>query len=85
MTIKETGARLNTNWAVDILHNYTNHLRRDPNSLIKGPYYTFARMHEMFYQCSIILPSTSPIREFHGDKCAKKETAKRSAAYRAII
>ena len=83
--VRSSGALLNTNWSVDILNNFTYHLRRDPNSLIKGPFYYFTLIKEIGYICFIILPSTAPKRIFRGDCKSKKEDAKRHAAFEAVL
>lgn len=83
--VRSSGALLNTNWSVEILNNFTFHLRRDPNSLIKGPFYYFTKITEIGYICFIILPSTAPKRIFRGGCKSKKEDAKRHAAFEAVL
>ncbi len=83
--LRDSGVILNTNWSVDLLHNYTSLLRKDSRSIIRGPYYYYIRMQETGYICNIVLPTSSPKRFFRGPMKKTKDSAQKFAAFSAII
>lgn len=82
--MRDTGAILNTNWSIEILHNYANHIK-DHYSIIKGPFYYYVKINEVGYICYIMLPATAIKRFFRGNCCSTKDNAKRSACFYAVF
>ena len=83
--VRQSGALLNSNWSVEILHGYVGRLRPEFVSMIRGPFYFYINITEVGYICYIVLPLSAPMRYFNGKSRSTKEKAKQSAAFEAVL
>ncbi|XP_042508250.1 endoribonuclease Dicer homolog 4-like [Macadamia integrifolia] len=76
-----TGASINANYSVSLLHHYCSQLPHDEYFNPTPEFFYFDDLEGTL--CHIILPSNAPIREVIGVSQPSKELAKRNACLRA--